>query len=237
MKYDEQYKKDYYDNFAPQFDAHNINADDEHYLALAALEGLIDYLGIGSALDVGSGTGRALLYLGEKKPSLRVHGIEPSDGMRARAVEKGVPLSILTAGGGTDLPFKDGEFDLVMSYGVLHHIREADKAVAEMMRVAKKAVFISDANYMGQGPMPARLLKWGLTKLGLWQAAYKVYTGGKGYWTSPHDGLAYSFSVHNYRKLLMTRCDRIHYLSTMSSTPNLTLGCSHLAILALKKEG
>jgi ubiquinone/menaquinone biosynthesis C-methylase UbiE len=235
MHHDEQFQRDYYNQFAVQFDDYNIHERDEHYFALAALEGLIDYLGITSALDVGSGTGRALLYLGKKKPGLRLHGVEPNEGMRARAVEKGVPPSILTEGSGVALPFKDGEFDLVMSYGVLHHIRDTSKAVSEMLRVAKKAVFISDCNYMGQGTMPARILKWGLTRLGLWQAAYKLRTGGKGYWTSPHDGLAYSFSALNCRGQLSAQCDRIHYLSTVPSTPNLTFGSSHLALLAIKK--
>lgn len=235
MTHDEQYKTEYYNRFAPQFDDHNINEGDEHYFALAALEGLIDHLGITSALDVGSGTGRALLYLGARKPSLRLHGVEPSDGMRARAIEKGVPASSLTAGVGTALPFKDGEFDLVMSFGVLHHIKDSDKAVSEMLRVARKAVFISDGNNMGQGPLPARLVKWGLNRLGLWRAAYTLWTGGKGHWTSPHDGLAYSFSLHNHRKVLARHCDRFHYISTRSSEPDLVIGCAQLAMLALKR--
>ena len=37
----------------------------------------------------------------------------------------------------TDLPFKDDEFDLVFSHGVLHHIPEAEKAAREMSRVLR----------------------------------------------------------------------------------------------------
>ncbi len=41
------------------------------------------------------------------------------------------------AGSATNLPFDDETFDLVYSHGVLHHIPETRKAVAEMHRVLK----------------------------------------------------------------------------------------------------
>jgi ubiquinone/menaquinone biosynthesis C-methylase UbiE len=236
MNPEEQFKKEYYNHFASQFDDYNIKERDEHYFALASLEGILDYLGAESLLDVGSGTGRALVYFKNKKPSLKTHGIEPSDGMRSRCVEKGIALDQLTAGSGTSLPFADGSFDVVTSFGVIHHIRDSEKAISEMLRVARKAVFISDCNYMAQGSMPARWFKRLMTCLGLWKAVYWLRTGFKGYWTSPHDGLAYSFSVLNHAKQISAQCESVQYISTLSSGPNLVLEASHLAILGTKKK-
>lgn len=235
MTEEDIYKREYYDSFAPQFDSFNIKERDEHYMALGALEGLLHYMGAQSVLDVGSGTGRALLYLKERCPGLQVHGIEPNAGMRERAVQKGVDVSNLTAGSGTELPFPDGAFDVVTSFGVLHHIRDANKAVSEMMRVARIAVFISDDNNVSQGGWLARQLKWLCWKAGIWKAIYWVWTGGKGYWTSPHDGLGYSYTIHQHRKVLERECDRFHYLSTKSAGMNLETECPHMVMLAIKK--
>lgn len=233
---EEAYKKAYYDKFAAEFDNYNIQPRDEHSFALFALEGFIDFLGIESILDVGSGTGRTLLHLQQRKPNLKACGIEPSDGMRARAVEKGVALEQLVSGDATKLPFQNGAFDLVTTFGVLHHIRDPEIAIEQMLRVAKKAVFISDSNNMGQGTSPARLLKRTLTKLGLWSASYWLWTGGKGYWTSPHDGLAYSFSILNHRKQIENSCQAVHYLSTQTSGPNLIAEAAHVAVLGIKRD-
>jgi ubiquinone/menaquinone biosynthesis C-methylase UbiE len=43
----------------------------------------------------------------------------------------------LIEGTATEMPFEDGSFDLVYSNGVLHHICQADKAVAEIHRVLR----------------------------------------------------------------------------------------------------
>jgi hypothetical protein len=50
-----------------------------------------------------------------------------------------------------------------------------------MLRVAKRAVFLSDSNRFGQGSLPARLLKLALYKIGLWGAFNYLSTFGKGY--------------------------------------------------------
>jgi len=110
-----------------------------------ALVGLLDFLQIQSVLDVGAGTGRTLVYLREKRPALRVFGIEPVPAQRMQAYSKGISDQVLLAGDATAIQFGDGEFDLVCEFGVLHHIRDHRRAVAEMLRVAKKAVFFPTA--------------------------------------------------------------------------------------------
>lgn len=67
--------------------------------------------------------------------------------------------------------------------------------MSEMLRVAQKAIFISDANNFGQGRFLARTAKQALNALGLWKTVDFIKTKGKGYTISEGDGLAYSYSV------------------------------------------
>lgn len=41
-----------------------------------------------------------------------------------------------------ELLFTDNSFDVVTEMGILHHVAEPERVVAEMLRVAKKAIFI-----------------------------------------------------------------------------------------------
>ena len=61
----------------------------------------------------------------------------------------------------------DGEFDLVCEFAVLHHVPRPAQAVGEMLRVARKAIFISDANNFGQGGGIVRLIKRTIAALGV----------------------------------------------------------------------
>ena len=104
------------------------------------LVGLLDYLAIGSLLDVGSGTGRVITYVKKAKPDLMILGVEPVQELREVAYEKGISPAELTDGDALDLRCGDGAFDLVCAFGVLHHIRTPEIAIGEMLRVAKKAI-------------------------------------------------------------------------------------------------
>jgi hypothetical protein len=64
-----------------------------------------------------------------------------------------------------------------------------------MLRVARKAVVLSDENRFAYGSFPERLAKLALCKTGLFPAFYWLKTGGKGYRYSEGDGIAYSYSV------------------------------------------
>jgi ubiquinone/menaquinone biosynthesis C-methylase UbiE len=80
-----------------------------------------------------------------------------------------------------ELQFKDGEFYLVCGFGVLHHIRMAEIAISEMLRVAKKSVFISNANNFLKGSLIAKSIKQIINLFGLWKVADLLKTKGKGY--------------------------------------------------------
>jgi ubiquinone/menaquinone biosynthesis C-methylase UbiE len=219
---------------AARFDEACIHEGDEHNFALGALLGLLDFLQIESVLDVGAGTGRTLVYLKEKRPRLKVWGIEPVPAQRQQGYNKGIAEQELLAGNATALQFGDGEFDLVCEFGVLHHIRDHRRAVAEMLRVAKKAVFLSDSNNFGQGKLLARTVKQAARGLGLWGLVNWLKTRGKGYAITPDDGLFYSYSVFDDYPLLRKECRRIHFLNTQDSGPNLYRSGGHVAMLGIK---
>jgi SAM-dependent methyltransferase len=201
---------------------------------LAFLSATIDFCSIKSILDVGAGTGRTITYLKEKFPELHVVGIEPVEGLRSNGYEKGISKDILIDGSGTSIKFKDGEFDCVCEFGVLHHVAEPKKMVSEMLRVAKKAIFISDANNFGQGSYIRRSFKQAINSVGLWKAFNFLKTKGKGYQITEGDGLAYSYSVYNNYQQIKRACKRVHTINTKDGGINPYRTAEHVAILGIK---
>ena len=65
MSHEEQIRlqRQYYAETAENYDAMQLSPQDEHQFALSVLSAMIDYHGIRTVLDVGSGTGRALRFL------------------------------------------------------------------------------------------------------------------------------------------------------------------------------
>lgn len=228
-------QRQYYAKTAGKYDEWHLNLEDEHYFALSFLMGVIDYLQIESILDIGSGTGRAIAYIKQKKPNIRLVGIEPVRELREIGHQKGLAESELIDGDATAIMFGDGEFDLVCEFGVLHHIRKHHIAVSEMLRVAKKAIFISDSNRFGQGAMAKRTIKRLINAIGLWGVANYLKTGGKGYYVSEDDGLTYSYSVFDDYRLIRKHCKSIHILNTRDGEINPYSDATHVALLGIKK--
>ena len=108
------------------------------------------------------------------------------------------------------LEFAEGAFDVVCAFGVLHHASDHARAVEEMLRVADRAILISDSNNFGQGRPLVRALKQGLRALQLWPLADWLKTRGKGYTITEGDGLAYSYSVFSDYERIRARCTRVH---------------------------
>ena len=96
-----------------------------------------------AVLDVGCGTGTVAM-LAKKKvgPEGRVEGVDPSIEMIARAKTKarraGLEIAFSNATA-QHLPYRDGEFDIVLSTLMLHHLPRAGRAEfgKEAMRVLK----------------------------------------------------------------------------------------------------
>ena len=88
-------------------------------------------------LDLGSGAGRMT-------PSLAsafggpVHGVEPSDKMRAQAVaDAGHPAVTYAAGSAEHIPLADASCDAALLFFVWHHVVDREGAVQELRRVVK----------------------------------------------------------------------------------------------------
>jgi len=235
-KLDEQIKfqREYYAITASEYDVMHIAEDDEHGFALAYMIAAADFLGIQSILDLGSGTGRALVKIKTKLPHIRIVGIEPSPELREIGYSKGLSQSELIDGDAMKLKFTNESFDLVCEYGALHHLPIPSVAVSEMLRVSKKAIFISDSNNFGQGTKLLRNIKQFIDAFGFWPIANYIKTKGKGYAISEGDGLSYSYSVFNDFVQIKSNCKSVHILNTTNSGPNLYKSASHVAILGIR---
>jgi ubiquinone/menaquinone biosynthesis C-methylase UbiE len=89
-------------------------------------------------LEVGCGSGLVTRYLA-KKYKADVTGIDIDSQMIELArkdVDGALNLRYLEADA-ADLPFRDGSFDVVLSFGVLHHIQNWLGALKEVKRVLK----------------------------------------------------------------------------------------------------
>jgi ubiquinone/menaquinone biosynthesis C-methylase UbiE len=224
-------QRNYYNQMASQYDKQHGH-EPEHDFALRWLGSIVDHLGIQSVLDVGSGTGRALIYLKQKNRNLKLLGVEPVRALRNVAYEKGISFDELIDGDATDLAFGEDSYDLVIAFGMLHHIRRPKRAVQEMARIARLGVFLSDSNNFGQGSAISRTTKQLLRALGLWRLAVFVKTRGRGYQFSDGDGVFYSYSVFDSVGILKSKFPRIHYMNTAASGYNLLRSAPHVAVFA-----
>jgi ubiquinone/menaquinone biosynthesis C-methylase UbiE len=228
-------QRKFYDDTSSQYDVIHSHDTDEHGWAFGYMSSMLGQLAVTSVLDVGSGTGFALLKLRQRHPEIHSIGIEPSAAQRRAGHQKGLSEADLIEGDATALPFSDQSFDLVCEFGALHHMPSPDLALVEMLRVARKAIFICDTNNFGQGGPAVRFVKQTLNSLGLWPLANWLKTFGKGYAFAEGDGIFYPYSVFSNYKLIRTRCREVHVLGLKDSTPNLYKSASHVALLGIKQ--
>jgi ubiquinone/menaquinone biosynthesis C-methylase UbiE len=211
MRDDAAIQRSYYQATAAHYDDSHGLGQIEY--AFFVLDGYLGRNKVSSLLDVGSGTGRALIQIQAGHPRINVRGIEPSGAMRSVAYGKGVSPEVLTAGDALALPFADDSIDVVTAFGLLHHVKNPAAAVREMTRVAREAVFLCDTNNWGQGPPLRRAIKSALRVLGLWRLVMAVQTRGTGRKFSPGDGLYYSFSLYDVLPIVHRKFPRIYVMN------------------------
>lgn len=231
---------DYYTRTAATYDDLHVHEGDEHTRALRFISGFIQQLAITSVLDVGCGTGRGVKYLHQQHPQIRVHGVEPVPALVEQAIRThNIPPDQISIGVGEYLRFGNASFDAAIEIGVLHHVPRPNAVVAEMTRVARKAIFLSDENRFGVGRLSARLSKLVVYKLGLWGAYFRWRTGGKGYALSEGDGVSYSYSVYDSYDLLARWADTIILIPLSRANPSSwchpLLTTSHILLCALRE--
>ena len=92
-------------------------------------------------LDVGCGTGTAVVNLALSHTIEKAHGSDISFGMlkvcRKNARRAGAPEGrvILTLADATRLPYKENSFDLVTCHAILHHVPHPKEVLKEVYRV------------------------------------------------------------------------------------------------------
>lgn len=138
-------------------------------------------------LDVGCGKGFLLYDFTQVLPGLEVRGIDISEYAIANAKEEVRPF--LSVGNANQLPYKTGEFDLVISINTLHNLYcyDLEKALKEFERVGKKNRYICVESYRNEEEK-ANLLYWQLTCEAFntpkeWEWWFKLcgYTGDHSY--------------------------------------------------------
>jgi demethylmenaquinone methyltransferase/2-methoxy-6-polyprenyl-1,4-benzoquinol methylase/phosphoethanolamine N-methyltransferase len=112
--------------------------------------------GAEKVLDVGCGTGALTFEARAAGPTVQIHGIDASPEMigvargKARRRKAAIDFQVAVI---EDLPFGDGEFDLVLSGFMLHHLPEDVKksGIAEVARVLKPGGRFVAVDFSGRG--------------------------------------------------------------------------------------
>lgn len=233
MKSESDLQRRYYARAATEYD--NSHSRD-HDLAITFLLGWMRANNCTSLLDIGSGTGLFVRRVLDEFPEANAVGIEPVPELRAVGYRNhGLSQSHLRAGNAVSLDFPDDSFDVVTEFGMLHHVKKPRTVIAEMLRVARKAVLISDCNNFGQGRVLSRFLKQTMNALGLWGAFDTLRTLGRGYQYSEGDGVFYSYSVFNDWSLLREACREVLVMNAAGVSVNHYREASHVVVLGVLK--
>jgi SAM-dependent methyltransferase len=129
----------------------------EHYLG-KRVRFVLEHCPRGRGLDVGCGTGVLAARLAAAGYAMT--GVDPSEGMLAVLRERSPEVEAVRAPGSA-LPFRDGEFDVVLSVATLHHVAdpgEVRRTLAEMVRVARPGGRILVWDHNPRNPYWGRLM-------------------------------------------------------------------------------
>lgn len=134
----------------------------------------------GRALDIGTGPGQIVVKLARKLTRWKFIGVDRSPNMIAQGIA-GLGPALDLAGrvhfheaDGSQIPFRDASFDLVVCNSVLHHLAEPQKLLAEIARLTKPsgAILLRDLRRPGRLAYPFHVRRYGRHYQGL---MYKLY--------------------------------------------------------------
>lgn len=97
-----------------------------------------------SLLEIGAGDGEVTNAIREAQPTWDITPTEPVasgvEALKKNGYDKAVLVDAVS------LPFPDNSFDYVICFDVMHHVTGPAQMAAEMLRVARKGVFMVEAN-------------------------------------------------------------------------------------------
>jgi len=241
----EQLVVDFYEKTAQNYDQWHLQ-ESEHNVALRIISALITELGINSVFDTACGTGRGLISLAKKHDNLYLRGNDITMALLKQALANGVPQYSVDNSSGYALPYKDEAFDFAIECGSLHHVAQPDKMIAEMLRISRVGIAISDSNMYTAGFTRGLLqnsLIGSLVRLALMDSGLLVYLKklikGHEYSVSTEDGVFYLYSIFQSLRYLQEKCHRI-FVIPLDGSPYKDsiplLGASHCLIIAVKND-
>jgi SAM-dependent methyltransferase len=161
-------------------------------------------------LEVGVGLGTDFVQFA--RAGANATGIDLTDAavaaVRERLGLEGLTAELLTADA-EQLPFADASFDLVWSYGVLHHTPDTRRALAEVRRVLRpggeaRVMLYARHSWLGLGAW----VRWALLRGRPWRsiadvlAAHLESPGTKAYTAVEVDDLFSGFSSVHVRRIV-----------------------------------
>lgn len=108
---------------------------------MRALKPLEGHVGSDALLDIGCGFGGLSVTIAQHLGIREIHGIDIDPAVLPEAEAKGVN-AIQHDIASERLPYDDGTFDLVTSFGMLDYLRFFDPAIKEIRRVLKPTGFV-----------------------------------------------------------------------------------------------
>jgi ubiquinone/menaquinone biosynthesis C-methylase UbiE len=105
-------------------------------------------------LIVGGGSGAEFFYINQTYSESLVYTVDPCmkavEIMNFKADLLGIPLDNIKVAYSEKLPFESNFFDIVICYTVLEHVKDVEKSLLEMYRVAKikGKIMIETPNYL-----------------------------------------------------------------------------------------
>ncbi|KAI0491113.1 ubiE/COQ5 methyltransferase [Xylaria cf. heliscus] len=165
-------------------------------------------------LDVGCGPGSITIDLAQLVPQGSVIGVDSSDDVvsqaRELARERGVEGNLtFQRQDANELPFGDGEFDIVYCHQVLHHVHDPVAILKEMIRVTRKGGFVAarevDYGSTAWYPELPGIQKWEDVHMAIFKSNGVQPRAGRYVkaWASeagvPYEDITFSWGLWNYQ--------------------------------------
>jgi ubiquinone/menaquinone biosynthesis C-methylase UbiE len=90
-------------------------------------------------IDIGSGCGYDTYIMATNNPSVKIVGLDISDGIyKSKEINSRLKNACFIKGSALEIPIKENTFDFAYSFGVLHHTSDPEKCIRQIARVIKK---------------------------------------------------------------------------------------------------